>query len=233
MSTAHDPFWQQIVEDMRPRPRELSEAEIALAAQTPDYLAAPSVSALVTRALAEVAPKRRPQRVLQKATAALLLVGFLSSAAWIGARVIWPTPTTTPNSLAHAIAAIANSALPELTRKNATARVDDYGYPAVFALKTWSADRDLGGHVQARRQQLKQLLAGAEYDGALPATDDVSALIAQLQVTTLPSLDRRQAIDRLHSIAAAAIVAMRDARLAQSGEALRLKMLARLHGALD
>jgi hypothetical protein len=236
-----DPMWERIVDDHRPRRRELAAAETVLRATSAPELRPDTIDAIVARATAAPAatpvaaqPLARARRLQKLVAAALMATLCLTSLAWVGARVIWPEHVASSLTMRYAIAVRDAIAAPlEPHRASAVSIVDDHCIALCLLLRAWatSEDKDMAKFAADARSELSaQLAAGTS--AVLRDDVDVYPLLATAQDASLDERARIAALTTAVRAAAPGLVAMRVARLDAQNARYRADMIARLERTL-
>ncbi|MFY9342834.1 MAG: hypothetical protein WAT39_10115 [Planctomycetota bacterium] len=218
--------WRRIVDDHRPRPRELLRCERDLEATPPVVMSKPVIDELVRRTTGP-RPQPRPRRTL----AAVALAACLVPLGWIGIRVVLPDHLATPFATQPAAALQASEeSRPEPERLLALTRLDDEALAFVQGLRRLASDTnaDLALAASALRVQLFAFASGTAVPTAT-ATSEPRAQLRIAQDTNQPQPARLAALAVAASAIRPMIAALRDARFTDATRELqRTAMLTRL-----
>lgn len=146
MSAARDPLWERLVDDERPRRRELAAAERDLAVLSAPRLPAGEVDRLTRRVVAASTPPPVATSWWRPLAAALLLLAGLGSLAFVGARVVWPEQVVEAEqtSFRQLVQRALDVGLPESERAFWLSKIDGQCLMAIAHLRRLREDRDSG-----------------------------------------------------------------------------------------
>lgn len=210
MTGDHDQLWRQIVDDVKPRPRELRRLERQLQAPAAP-LSPQQLAALLDPRPSGTPPSLRAQPRRRLAAGLLVLAGA-SSLAWLGAPVVWPGPAPVETRLDYR-AALArlqdDDTTVAVTPEQARNCLEDHCLVGVRRLweLTADADQDVARDAEQWRQRLRGVLRRAR-PMAGPATGATFVDCLQRLEPGLPGTTRRQAIDELCQLLAPGLAAM-------------------------
>jgi hypothetical protein len=210
-----DMFWQNIVDDHRPRPRELLHSEAQLAATEATPLPRPQVETICGRAAAPLAALPAWRRHPKAAAAAAILVLTVAVSGWIRPQIIWPQTMASVLTTTYE-QALANALQPDgdqLTRFNAgVAILQTRCLAAARALQTLAASAEplLAHEAAAARAKLLALCVSGT--AANEHREDPQPLIDAATDATRPLGDRLDTVAALPEALALALVAVRDAQ---------------------
>lgn len=211
MSQHFDDLWQRILDDARPRAKDLAAAERHLAQIHPGSLATsePYLARVMIR------PIRRRRSLLATAAGVLLMLGGLGSAAWISSPLIWPTAellAELPDDYGAALQAAGDEQTAPARMRQVLGRLDERCAMLI---------RELGQHVQADpavtthgAKLAAELLAALEQGSAAAASvsEEQFAAAVLASQAALPAEaaagDRTRIMDRLRDAALPGLAAV-------------------------
>ena len=236
MSQPRDDLWQRIVNDVRPRARELGAAERSLKQlpAPPTTVSEPYLARVLVR------PLRRRRSLLATAASVLLMLGGITSAAFVTTPLIWPTAeqlAELPADYGLGLRAACDETTDPKRRQQALGLLDERCAMLI---------RDLANHVRAEPRlaahgaRLRaELLAALDHGvgAAEPATEEqfaaaLSASRSALRAGTTADT-RTRIMDRLRDLALPGLVAVRALTLAGIQVEGGLDPAERLRRALD
>lgn len=236
MSEPLDNLWQRIVNDVRPRAKELGAAERRLAQQpaAPPAVSEPYLARVLVR------PIQRRRSLLATAAGVLLMLGGFTTAAWVSSPLIWPTAeqlAELPADYGLGLRAARDETTDPKRRQQALGLLDERCAMLIL---------DLGDHVRAEPRlaahgaRLRaELLAALDHGvgAAEPATEEqfaaaLSASRSALQAGAEVGA-RTQVMDRLRDLALPGLIAVRALTLAGIQVEGGLEPSGRLRRALD
>lgn len=184
MSAARDPLWERLVDDERPRRRELTAAERDLAVLPAPRLPASEVDRLMHRVVTMTAPARWAR--FRPLAAALLLLAGLGSLAFVGARVVWPEQVgrAEATSFRQLAQSALDARLPEAERAFCVSKIDGQCLAAIAHLRRLCDDPDTSVRNAARAARDHVLAALANARGPSPDQVELDQLNRILHAST-------------------------------------------------